>query len=129
MDWVPDAENAVVPDVMRRVCGACPLQVRCLQVAVQSGSEGYWAATTTQDRRHMLEAGEVSVAAGERLQAGERARAAHELACDREKALHPAGEGNLWWYRRRGCRCVECRRHNADRRAEERCRSRQSCAA
>ncbi|MCO7221543.1 hypothetical protein [Klenkia sp. PcliD-1-E] len=51
-------------------------------------------------------------------------------AAERAKALHPAGEGHLRWYRR-GCRCSECRSANTALRAAERARtaSREKVAA
>lgn len=117
LDWVPDREGAVVPEVMGVLCRRCPAREACLRWAVSGGELGYWAGTTTADRDRMAGLGVCGVEAADRLQ--EQARAD---AC--AGALHCAGEGSYWWYRRRGCRCGECRTANASVRAEERARSR-----
>ena len=125
MEWVPDAEQVVVPEPIRRVCAGCPSRLACLQWAVGTGSEGYWAATTTIDRQTLTHAAGVDLQRAEELQAAVRQRAALAEAHDQAGALHPAGQDSLWWYRRGGCRCRRCRGHNAARRSEERARARQ----
>lgn len=116
LDWVPDGgEAAAVPEGMRQVCLSCPGRLDCLLMAVFHDSEGYWAATTTADRRQMVEEGTVGLARANGLQASLRAQPAKAEA----EALHAEGEGSLRRYRAK-CRCGECRRSNADQRAKER---------
>lgn len=117
MEWVPDREQAVVPPLMAALCHRCPGRRGCLLWALAGREEGYWAGSTTADRARMLAEGRQSITAADELQAYARAAAI-------EGALHPEGEGSYWWYRRRGCRCAECRGHNADARASERAKAR-----
>lgn len=123
LDWVPDVEETLVPEPVRGVCGGCPDRRACLLWALGTGSEGYWAGTTTADRERMRSAGPVSIHRAELLQAHLRRQARSEADRDAVGAKHPPGEGGLGWYRRR-CRCGECRRANADQRAAERARAR-----
>lgn len=119
LDWVPDVEPACVPGPLAALCHQCPLRARCLDIAVATGAAGYWAATTTADRLAMTRAGTVDVRHAERLQQAARAAAADAERRDRA-AVHPAGQGSLTWYRKRRCRCGECRSFNARQRATER---------
>lgn len=120
LEWVPDKEQPVVPDVMATLCQHCPLRGECLQMAVATDSRGYWAGTTSQDRAALLAGGSVTVAAADR-------RRAAVLAVELGVALHPRGQGSFRWYRQ-GCHCLECRQHNAAQRAAERARSRMAAA-
>lgn len=43
-------------------------------------------------------------------------------------ALHSLGEGSYLWYRRRGCRCGECKTANAQARAQERAKAKGQAA-
>ena len=124
LEWVPDVEDVLVPEPLRRLCSSCPGRTACLQAAVSSGSDGYWAGTTTDDRGRLAASGPVSVARGDQLQAALREKTRREAAHDQAAALHLAGQDSLRWYRRGGCRCRLCRRHNAQRRGEERARAR-----
>jgi hypothetical protein len=117
LDWVPDRERAVVPDALTALCRSCAGREQCLLWAVAADAEGYWAGSTTADRNKMLTAGGVSVELADHLQGQLRGAAA-------ANALHGAGEGSYLWYRRRGCRCGECREANAVQRAEERAKAR-----
>lgn len=117
IEWVPDRERTVVPDAMATLCRRCESRQQCLIWALGGREVGYWAATTTADRKRMSELGETSVEAADRMQ--RLARSAETAG-----ALHPAGEGSYWWYRRRHCRCTECMRANAKARAEERAKAR-----
>lgn len=110
LDWVPDKELDVVPDALYRLCARCPLRAACLKQSVVFDSGGYWAGTTTADRRRLTAGGALSVPAADRLRAGK-----HNPA----PAMHPAGAGSMRWYRR-GCHCVQCRRCNAQQRSRER---------
>lgn len=117
LDWVPDRERAVVPDAMTVLCRSCAGRQLCLLWAVAADAEGYWAGSTTADRATMAAAGGVSVERADQLQDQLRGAAA-------ANALHAGGEGSYLWYRRRGCRCGECREANAVQRAEERAKAR-----
>lgn len=115
MEWVPDKEQRLVPDVMATLCRHCPRRGECLLWAVATGSPGYWAGTTSQDRAVLVAEGSVTVTAADR-------RRAAVQAVELGGALHPPGQGSFRWYRRR-CRCLECRQHNSARRAAERARA------
>lgn len=120
MEWVPDKEQPLVPDVMVTLCRQCARRGDCLLRAVATDSLGYWAGTTSQDRAALVAEGCVTVPAAERRRATVRAA---ELG----GALHAPGQGSFRWYRRR-CRCLECRQHNTARRAAERARVRAAAA-
>lgn len=113
LDWIPDREQNIVPTEMLDLCLACPVRAGCLRSAVTRGERGYWAGTTTTDRRHLQRDGvSVTVAAADRM------RGAGLLT-----ALHSDSTASMSWYRR-GCRCLGCRGCNADLRAAERARHR-----
>ena len=129
--WVPDREELVVPDEMRQLCLDCPLRAACLEVAIATGSQGYWAGMTTNDRRRWASAADrQGLTNGALLAAMDVAveAAVSELeqraAADAAAALHPPGQGGKRWYRRK-CRCRECRRWNAENRARQRARARE----
>lgn len=121
LDWVPDKERAVVPDPMTALCRSCAGRRECLLWALAADAEGYWAGSTTADRQQMLTTGELSVERADQLQDQIREAAA-------AAALHDLGEGSYLWYRRRGCRCGECREANAVQRSEERAKARTRAA-
>lgn len=117
LEWVPDREASTVPAQLRELCLSCPLREACLAAAIDTDSEGYWAGTTTSDRRRLKRASRaVLVEVDRKVEA--------QLAADAEVALHEPGSGGLRWYRRGGCRCGECRRANAQNRAAQRARAR-----
>lgn len=123
LDWVPDREALVVPRLQRRLCRSCPARSTCLTRALETRSVGYWAGTTTADRKALAgDAGPLLPELDARQDELARSLAA-AAAADRAQALHPAGEGDLWWYRRRGCRCSQCRAANAAHRSAERARA------
>lgn len=124
LDWVPDRERPVVPDLMAALCQQCPGRQQCLLWALAGDEQGYWAGTTSADRAQMLLRGTTDLGVADHLQSQARLEAT-------SGALHESGEGSYWWYRRRGCRCAECRQANADTRAHERAkaRDRAACAA
>lgn len=137
IDWVPEREAEVVPDEAYALCISCPFRQGCLERALASGSDGYWAGTTLSQREAMV-AAETSASetpaddapveapvAVEDLLAGadvHRAEVLAErkaaLAREQAEALHAPGQGSLRWYRR-GCHCGECRGANATRRARQ----------
>lgn len=113
LEWVPDREQAVVPSVMAALCRRCPARQQCLVWALAGDEQGYWAGTTSADRQRMAGLEQTSVETAEWLQEMARRDAV-------AGALHAPGEGSYFWYRRRGCRCTECRQANAAARAHER---------
>jgi len=114
--WTPEVEADTVPTTLLRICASCPVRDACLSEAVRLNDVGYRASTTTSQRRRMYPelGGEPAIGHGPRLAGadgdGER------------RPLHPRGEGSLSRYRR-GCRCDECRGHNAAARRRERARA------
>jgi hypothetical protein len=126
LDWVPVDESGVVPQEMRSLCWDCPGQSHCLQRAVETGSHGYWAATTTADRDQLRQEGVVSVHRAKQIVATRQAEASAQAE---PEPKHPPGEESLWWYRRGGCHCTGCRACNAADRAQERARARAKSAA
>lgn len=123
LDWVPDREAPVVPRLQRRLCRSCPTRSSCLTRALETRSVGYWAGTTTADRKTLAgDAGPLLPELDARQDELARSLAA-AAADDQAQALHQAGEGDLNWYRRRGCRCAECRAANTAHRAAERARA------
>lgn len=123
LDWVPDREANVVPRLQLRLCRSCPTRSSCLTRAVETHSVGYWAGTTTADRRALAGDAGPSLTELDARQGELALSLAAAAAADRAQALHPAGEGDLSWYRRRGCRCSECRAANTAHRAAERARA------
>lgn len=118
MEWVPDRERTIVPDIMAALCRRCPARQQCLLWALAGGEQGYWAGTTSDDRQRMASLEQTSVETADWLQELARREAA-------AGAIHPVGEGSYFWYRRRGCRCTECKQANASARAHERAVARQ----
>lgn len=116
MEWVPGRERRIVPELMSALCRRCPSRQACLLWALAEDADGYWAGTTRADRARMRDLEQVDVGTADQLQ---------ELARQERAAgmLHPPGEGSYWWYRRRGCRCGECKGANAAARAHERARA------
>ena len=117
MEWVPNREQRVVPDLMTALCRRCPGRQTCLLWALTDDLEGYWAGTTTADRKKMRQLDQPNLQTADWLQQMAR----RELTVG---ALHEVGEGSYWWYRRRGCRCGECKTANARQRAQERAKTR-----
>jgi hypothetical protein len=116
LDWVPDRERAIVPDAMTSLCRRCLGREACLLWAVALDAEGYWAGSTTSDRKQMQSDGAVSVRRVDQIQTRRRDRAT-------AIARHEPGDGSYRWYRH-GCRCLECRSANTAQRAEERAKAR-----
>ena len=98
IDFFPQREARKVPAAARTLCDSCPLRDPCLAWAISFDAEGYWAGTTTLQRR-----GDVP---------------------PEKKPLHD-GPGTASLYRRvpgrdRGCRCDECCEAQTDRLREYR---------
>ncbi len=120
MEWVPDHERRVVPELMSALCRRCPARQSCLLWALAGREHGYWAGTTTADRTTMLELGQRSVESADELQRLARAELARQQ--DGDQPLHAPGRGSYSWYRQR-CRCPECRAANSAQRAAERAKA------
>ncbi|MDN5797464.1 MAG: WhiB family transcriptional regulator [Intrasporangium sp.] len=118
MEWVPDRERTIVPDVMAALCRRCPGRQECLLWALTGDEQGYWAGTTRADRLRMVSLEQTIVETADWLQDLARSEAT-------AGAIHPVGDGSYFWYRRRGCRCTECKQANAAARAHERAVARQ----
>jgi len=108
LDWVPAHEHGVVPAALRQLCAQCPLRQECLDTAVTTNSEGYWAGTTTAERAVLRRSGLVTTTHADALRGD-------------ATALHPLGQESRGFYRK-GCRCRGCRWHHARTRAQERSR-------
>lgn len=124
LDWVPAQEQSCVPSGLAGLCRSCPGRARCLRTAIATGSDGYWAGTTRDDRLQMAGEGQVSLRRADQLQAAAHDAEDAALQLGRRLAKHPPGQGSLRWYRRAGCRCPECRGCNTAARADERARAR-----
>lgn len=113
--WTPEVEADAVPATLMGICESCPVWASCLREAIRLNDVGYRASTTTSQRRRMFPelGGEPAIGHGPRM----------GLDVDGERRpRHPRGEGSLSRYRR-GCRCDECRGHNAAARRRERARA------
>lgn len=123
-EWVPNTEARITPAEYVSLCHGCVARPDCLIWAALTGSVGYWAATTTEDRHELLRAGQLTPAAADRNRDRQLAAREEQRRRDAALALHEPGAGSLKWYRREGCRCGECRAENAANRARERGRFR-----
>lgn len=108
-DFAPTREEPEVPTALRTICQRCPARHACLQIALELAATGYWAATTTRQRRNMTSPADP----GQSPQG--------DLAPVREDRLHRTGQESRGWYRR-GCRCRGCQNANAAQRRLERAR-------
>lgn len=107
-EWTPEHEASRMPSALAAVCAACPVATACLLDAVHMNDVGYRGGTTTRERRRLFPA----------LRVARR----EDRVLDERSPRHATGEGSLACYRR-GCRCVECRSHNAAARRRERARA------
>lgn len=117
LEWVPDQEATLVPEEMAAVCRDCPGRTDCLLLALFDDVDGYWAGTTTRQRRQLGQEG----SPGEILAVVDNDS---EQARVRALPVHPAGEGSQNHYRYSRCRCDECRAAHTLARQEERARLR-----
>jgi len=54
-DFIPDTEtDDEAAEAERRWCRSCPARTRCLAWAMLHGADGYWAGTTTYQRKQLL---------------------------------------------------------------------------
>jgi hypothetical protein len=54
-DFIPDTEtDTEAAEAEQRWCRTCPARTRCLAWAMLHGAEGYWAGTTTYQRKQLL---------------------------------------------------------------------------
>lgn len=118
-EWTPEYEEDRVPARLANLCATCPLWQDCLSEALRMNDIGYRASTTTKQRRRFFaellgpsRPGQRQVPVNSRSRADEADRT----------PTHPRGAGSLNSYRR-GCRCEECRGHNAAARRRERARA------
>lgn len=123
-EWVPLREEVLVPGPLVATCGRCPLRGDCLAGAIARDEHGYWAGTTTADRRAMRAAGTTSLPAADACQT----RAAQALAQRSAAPTHAPVAAGYRGYRR-GCRCSRCRAGNAAARGAERRQSRERVGA
>lgn len=121
-EWVPDHERPVVPADLAALCRRCDGRASCLLWALAGDEAGYWAGTTKADRDTLREFGQDNVQAADWVQDRVRRRTVNE-------PLHPVGAGSTFNYRRKKCRCEECRAANSAERAKERARAKARAAA
>ena len=95
-DWIPAVETDTVPAGMATLCQACPAQTDCLAWAMAWDADGYWAGTTTAQRRG-------------------RGRS------DQQPTHEGPGSASLY---RQGCHCRECKDAHNDRIHNQRARNR-----
>lgn len=103
-EWVPSAEAALVPTELTAICRSCPVRAACLAWAIAHQPVGYWAATTSSDRRVLLREDTTSVARADEIQ--------DEIFDEVYPSPIHSGPGCRHWYRE-GCRCMECRTDRA----------------
>ena len=119
-DWTPEYEEEQVPARLRAVCAACPVWQDCLSEALRMNDIGYRASMTTRQRRHYFAEIVASVRPmTHKVTVPARTRS---LGDPDRTPTHPVGDGSLNSYRR-GCRCDECRGHNAAARRRERAKA------
>ncbi len=119
-EWTPEYEEEQVPARLRSVCAECPVWQDCLSEALRMNDIGYRASMTTRQRRHYFAEIVASVRpVAHKVTVASRARSVGDA--DRTPT-HAVGDGSLNSYRR-GCRCDECRGHNAAARRRERARA------
>lgn len=117
-DWTPECEEDRVPARLQAVCTSCPIWEDCLSEALRMNDIGYRASTTTKQRRKFFAELLAPMGGVTGVSVTSRTRGAD---VDRTPT-HARGSGSLNSYRR-GCRCDECRGHNAAARRRERARS------
>lgn len=119
-DWTPEYEEEHVPARLRAICADCPVWQDCLSEALRMNDIGYRASMTTRQRRHYFAEIVASVRpVAHKVTVASRARSVGDT--DRTPT-HAVGDGSLNSYRR-GCRCDECRGHNAAARRRERAKA------
>ncbi|SNV16895.1 Uncharacterised protein [Dermatophilus congolensis] len=118
-DWTPEYEEDRMPRHLRAICDSCPLWEACLVAALRMDDIGYRASMTTRQRRERFP----ELIAAARPSARSVSVPIRRGGSDRDRTpTHAKGAGSLNTYRR-GCRCDECRGHNAAARRRERARA------
>lgn len=51
--FFPNRELTPPPDWLVTLCAACPVRGACLEAAVKTQAVGYWAATSTEQRKRL----------------------------------------------------------------------------
>lgn len=118
-EWTPEYEEERVPARLQAICADCPLWQDCLSEALRMNDIGYRASTTTKQRRKFF--ADLVPARGAEARVATVSRGRFGGDADRAPT-HQRGAGSLNSYRR-GCRCDECRGHNAAARRRERARA------
>lgn len=118
-EWTPEYEEDRVPRRLRAVCDSCLLWEACLVAALRMDDIGYRASMTTRQRRERFP----ELIAAARPSSRSVSVPIRRGGTDRDRTpTHAKGAGSLNTYRR-GCRCDECRGHNAAARRRERARA------
>lgn len=118
-EWTPEYEEDKIPRALRAICDSCSLWEACLVSAIRMDDIGYRASMTTRQRRERFP----ELIAAARPSARAVSVPIRRGAADRDRTpTHSTGAGSLNAYRR-GCRCDECRGHNAAARRRERARA------
>lgn len=119
-DWTPEYEEEQVPARLREICAACPVWQDCLTESLRMNDIGYRASMTTRQRRQYFAEIVASIRpTSHKVTVPARTRS---LGDPDRTPTHPVGDGSLNSYRR-GCRCDECRGHNAAARRRERAKA------
>ncbi len=119
-EWTPEYEEEQVPARLRAICASCAVWQDCLSEALRMNDIGYRASMTTRQRRHYFAEIVATVRPlTHKVSVPARSRG---LGDQDRTPTHPVGDGSLNSYRR-GCRCDECRGHNAAARRRERAKA------
>lgn len=51
--FFPNSRDEKVLPIHEQICGACPVNVACLEFAIANPGDGIWAATNQKDRRRI----------------------------------------------------------------------------
>ena len=120
-DWTPEYEDDRVPPRLRAICDGCPVWQDCLSEALRMNDIGYRASMTTKQRRRAF--GDLLGASRPMTRKVSVPTRSTRTVSDQDRTpTHATGAGSLNCYRR-GCRCDECRGHNAAARSRERARA------
>lgn len=115
-DWVPNTEAEAVPPQFRTLCQSCPGLQTCLTKALQHDASGYWAGSTTRQRKRVRELPTIEAMLAQ-ISELNQAPVPH----------HEPGKGSERRYKA-GCHCTECRKAHTATRRKERSRARSARA-